>query len=311
MAVESRLPLSAFGVHVAVFFLFTLIIGGLSWAIMPTLGCWTEHKPMFLRWTILVSALLGAGTVGDAIASAIGYYLFGVDRSALHLFAESLLTALAAAVIVGAITTVIVSNKERLEGARAALQPQRLERERAERLATEAQLASLASRVQPHFLFNTLNSLFALIRENPAQSEQTVERPASLLRSSPDSAQTVPLEREIKLVGDCLEIQKTRLGDRLRFEVSVQPGIRAHVPPFSVQTLVENAMKHVAGQRREGVVLQVRAGRFDGDMVVFVTDNGPGFNPDSATAGHGLDNLQGWLRAAFRTSRASQVTGGR
>jgi LytS/YehU family sensor histidine kinase len=202
-------------------------------------------------------------------------------------------------VVVGVITTLIVSNQERLEASRAALATQRLERERAEKLAAEAQLASLSARVQPHFLFNTLNSISALIRENPEQAEQTLERLASLLRSSLDHTETVPLEQEIKLVQDYLEIQKTRLGERLHFAIMVEPGTQAAVPPFSVQTLVENAIKHVAGRRQEGVALRVQARRFGGDTVVFVTDNGPGFAEDSIQAGHGLDNLQGRLRAIY------------
>jgi two-component system, LytTR family, sensor histidine kinase AlgZ len=300
-AIVPSLPASDAYIDLAVFFLITLIISGLSWTVMPTLGEWTEHKPPLLRWTILVSALLGTGTLGTAIASAIGYYGFGVERgeSPLHLFGETLPVALPITVVAGVITTLIVSNKERLEASRMALQTQRLERERAEKLAAEAQLASLSSRVQPHFLFNTLNSISALIRDEPKQAEQTVERLASLLRSSLDQTTTVPLEQEIKLVRDYLDIQKTRLGERLHFEVTVEPGIQAAVPPFSIQTLVENAVKHVAGRRQEGVTVQIRARRFERNVVVFVSDNGPGFAEDSMKAGHGLDNLQGRLRAIY------------
>jgi two-component sensor histidine kinase len=301
MVVIPTLWLSDRHTDVAVFFLITLIIGGLSWAVMPTLSEWTEHKTLLLRWTILVSALLGTGTVGTAIASAIGFYGFGVERgqSPLHLFGETLPVALPITVVVGVITTLIVAGRERLEASRMALQTQRLERERAEKLAAEAQLASLSSRVQPHFLFNTLNSISALIREHPAEAEQTIERLASLLRSSLDNTETVPLEQEIKLVRDYLEIQKTRLGERLRFEVTLEPGVQALVPPFSVQTLVENAVKHVAGRRQEGVSLRIQARRFEGDIVIFVNDDGPGFTEESVKSGHGLDNLQGRLRAIY------------
>jgi LytS/YehU family sensor histidine kinase len=79
----------------------------------------------------------------------------------------------------------------------------------------------------------------------------------------------------------------------------MEPGIQAFVPPFSVQTLVENAAKHVAGRRQEGVNLQIQVRRFDGDVVVFVSDDGPGFAVDSIKAGHGLDNLQGRLQAIY------------
>lgn len=281
------------------FFVISLVIGGLSWIVMPLMGAWTEHKPLVLRWTILVSALVGTGTVGTALASAIGNYGFGAGRSAPDLFLTALPVALPVTIVAGVITTLIVSNKERLANTRSALQEQRLERERAEKLAAEAQLASLSSRVQPHFLFNTLNSISALIRENPAQAEQTIERLASLLRSSLDQTETVSLEQEIKLVRDYLEIQKTRMGDRLRFEISVQPGIRANTPPFSVQTLVENAVKHAGGRQLSGVALEIQARRFDSDVVVFVKDNGPGFAEDSMKAGHGLDTLQSRLRAIY------------
>lgn len=153
--------------------------------------------------------------------------------------------------------------------------------------------------MQPHFLFNTLNSISALIRENPAQAEQTIERLASLLRSSLDNAETVPLDQEMRLVRDYLDIQKTRQGERLTYEISVAPGLSAAVPPFSVQTLVENAVKHVAGRRQEGVDLKIRAAPINRDVVVFVTDNGPGFDPGSIQPSHGLDNLQSRLRAVY------------
>ena len=120
----------------------TLIIGGLSWMVMPTLAIETTHSPVLLRWTILVSALLGTGTVGTAITSAIGHYGFGAHRfpSALTLFGQMLPVALPITVVVGVITTVIAVSKGRLEASQLALQTQRLERERAEKLAAEAQL---------------------------------------------------------------------------------------------------------------------------------------------------------------------------
>jgi LytS/YehU family sensor histidine kinase len=128
-----------------------------------------------------------------------------------------------------------------------------------------------------------------------------VERLSSLLRSSLDPKETVPLHQELKLVGDYLEIQRTRLGDRLRYDMDIRmgAGIDPTVPPFAVQTVVENALKHVAALRQEGVALHLSAVRSDGRLVVEVTDDGPGFDPDAMKAGHGLDNLQGRLRALY------------
>lgn len=289
------------GTYIAIFLVHSLIISSLCWLVMPRLGEWTGNHPWAVRWTILVTALLGSAVAGTAVASLmLRYTLPFVSTVPFDVFfGVALETATPVTVIVGVITTLIVSGRERFEGSQAALQEQRLKRETAEKLAAEAKLASLTSRVQPHFLFNSLNSIAALIRQNPVEAEQTVQRLASLLRSSLDNTETVPLDEEIKLVGDYLEIQKTRFGERLTFQITVAPGTRAAIPPFSIQTLVENSLKHVAEQSPERLDLRVGASQLDGATVVSVSDNGPGFDARIMKAGHGLDNLRARLRAVY------------
>jgi signal transduction histidine kinase len=300
-----RVPLPAVLNVITVYFVFIVIIGGICWAVIPTLGEWTESKPVVLRWAIIVAALLVAGTLGSAIASPIVHYGFRIGPGGVFVvFAASLGQALPGTLIVGVLTTVIAAGTGRLKASQLALETQRLERERAEKLAAEAQLASLSSRVQPHFLFNTLNSIASLIQKDPRQAELTIERLASLLRSSLDATQTVPIEQEIKLVRDYLEIQKTRFGQRLQFDIAVAPDIHAAVLPFSVQSLVENSLKHVASQRPEGVAIVIRVTRLENDASVSVTDNGPGFDPTSMKSGRGLDVLQNRLRAMYGTRTA-------
>ena len=113
--------------------------------------------------------------------------------------------------------------RERLEETTLQLRTKELERERALKLATEAQLASLESRIHPHFLFNTLNSISSLIPEDPARAERLVEQMAALLRFSLDANQSglVPLSSELKIVADYLEIERARFGDRLRYQIDV------------------------------------------------------------------------------------------
>ena len=153
--------------------------------------------------------------------------------------------------------------------------------------------------MQPHFLFNTLNSISALVRENPSRAEALIERLASLLRSSLDGGQTVALDRELRLVADYLEIQQARFGSRLQYDLPEQTDLDVAVPPFAVQSVVENALKHVGSRRPEGVTVTVRATRFGDDLLVDVTDDGPGFEEDAIKAGHGLDNLQRRLLALY------------
>lgn len=298
---RATMPSPSLRINFEMVFQYAVVIASMAWLAMPRLGEWTDEWPWPLRWATLLTALFLLGTAGTALASMAVHLTVTEIRwiPVALLFHRAWRIAIPTTIIAGVITTLIVAGNDRLKLSQAALQEQQLQRERAEKLAAEARLASLTSRVQPHFLFNTLNSIAALIRENPAQAEQSVERLAALLRSSLDGAESVSIKQELKLVGDYLEIQKTRWGERLTFDISAEPGLRGDVPPFSVQTLVENSLKHVAGQRPQGVDLRIRAGRHDGDVIVSVTDDGPGFDAGSMKSGRGLDILQTRLQAKY------------
>jgi LytS/YehU family sensor histidine kinase len=156
--------------------------------------------------------------------------------------------------------------------------------------------------VHPHFLFNTLNSISALIREDPRTAERTVERLAALLRESLDIDRNrlVPLSRELRMVENYLEIEQTRYAARLRYAIDVPAGLAdVEVPPFCLQTLVENSVKHVAGARREGAEIRVSARQDGARAILEVTDDGPGFDAASVIPGHGIDNLRDRLTALF------------
>jgi signal transduction histidine kinase len=163
--------------------------------------------------------------------------------------------------------------------------------------AAQARLQSLESRLRPHFLFNTLNSIRVLIAEDPAAAEDMVVRLSSLLRASLDVADhaTVRLDRELELTISYLEIERTRFGDRFRYSVDVPADLRgAAVPPFALQTLVENSVKY------GGVDIRVRARADSGRLLLEVWDSGPGFPVELAVKqGHGLDNLRARLLAIW------------
>jgi LytS/YehU family sensor histidine kinase len=176
-------------------------------------------------------------------------------------------------------------------------------------MALEARLATLQSRLHPHFLFNTLNAISALIHDDPDRAERTVERLAALLRFSLDATQeaVIPLGDELKIVGDYLEIEHTRLGDRLSYAVKTHPAVTAcAVPPLAVQTLVENSIKHAIAPRPDGGHVCVEACPAGDRLLVSVWDDGPGFQAADIRPGHGLDNLQARLAARFgATARLS------
>jgi LytS/YehU family sensor histidine kinase len=162
---------------------------------------------------------------------------------------------------------------------------------------TQARLSSLESRLRPHFLFNTLNSILALIPEDPAAAEQMTVRLAALLRYSLDSSHhgTVRLEQELKVMTDYLEIEKTRFGSRLQYSVDVPPDLmQVDVPPFCLQTLVENSVKY------GGSEIRVSARNGNSRLVLSVWDSGQGLGKGAKLVpGHGLDDLRGRLAALW------------
>jgi sensor histidine kinase YesM len=203
----------------------------------------------------------------------------------------------------------------RYQAATLELRTKQVEQERAYKLLAEAQLSSLESRIHPHFLFNTLNSIAALIPSNPQLAEDTVGKLASLLRFSLNANHTglVPLSKELKVVRDYLEIEKTRFGPRLSYEIAVPAALNdVKVPPLALQSLVENSVKHVVSQRAQGARIQVRgsiASVEDSDRICLeVLDDGPGFSLDAITPEHGLGNLIARIELLFGPAGRLQVT---
>jgi LytS/YehU family sensor histidine kinase len=270
------------------------------YSLFPVAMHLTAAWPRAAASLVYVITMAVCAAAGTALAFMVPLIVAGTPAGDVAVaFRENLAGTLPVTIVICVVMIVHGNAKARLEVTELSLKTQQLERERAEKLATEAQLASLSSRVQPHFLFNTLNTISGLIREQPSRAEAMIEHLSSLLRSSLDGREVVPIAQELKLVTDYLEIQRTRLGSRLRYDLAVADNAAGVVPPFALQTMVENSLKHIAGRRPEGVVLRIGIRR-DGDRLVLdVTDDGPGFDPDAMRAGHGLDILARRLRAIF------------
>jgi two-component system sensor histidine kinase AlgZ len=216
--------------------------------------------------------------------------------------------------ILGVVVSVAIFSYEslaaQLQETRLRLQQRELEQERERKLALEARLASLESRIHPHFLFNTLNSISALIPVDAERAEQMLGRLAALLRSSLDSTRRslIPLSAELGLVKSYLEIESARLGDRLRFRFDAAPDTQELlVPPLAVQCLVENAVKHGIAKQVSGGEIEVVAEREAAGLRVEVRDSGPGFDLAGVASGHGLENLVARLEARFGSAARLEV----
>ncbi|HUK33914.1 MAG TPA: histidine kinase [Vicinamibacterales bacterium] len=280
--------------------LLPITIGSFAWTLFPVVMHATAEWHRATAWIFYLATMVLCAWAGTAVVATVPFLVGVLDaRDIATLFRQNIVGTVPVTIVIGIAMILIGRSKARIEATELSLRTQQLERERAEKLAAEAQLASLSSRVQPHFLFNTLNSISGLIRQKPAQAESMIEHLSSLLRASLDGRELVDVAQELKLVTDYLEIQRMRLGDRLRYDLAVAPDVSGRLPPFSVQTLVENSLKHVASRRPDGIAIRIEVLRDGKELSVSVTDDGSGFDPDAMRAGHGLDILKRRLRGVF------------
>lgn len=173
----------------------------------------------------------------------------------------------------------------------------RLDHERTRRIQAEtsraqAELQALRAQINPHFLFNTLHSLMALVREDPQAAEDALEQFAGLLRYAlrvhKDCLEEVLLREEWMFVSDYLALEQLRLGDRLRLETEVDPqALECRVPAFCLQPIVENAVRHGIASRSSAGRLTIRA-YCNSDLILQVKDDGPGAMPCAFNDSHGL-----------------------
>jgi len=280
-------------------------IGGVAFLLIPRVWEQSRCLPAWAQWSFRISAMLASCLIGALIAGLVFVGLRWQPMSAYWpQFFGSFRLAAFLTIVAGVSIGIYSTLRERLEETTLQLRTKELERERALKLATEAQLASLESRIHPHFLFNTLNSISSLIPEDPARAERLVEQMAALLRFSLDAHQSglVPLERELKIVGDYLEIERARFGDRLRYRIDIPVELtESQIPPLALQTLVENSVKYAVAPERAGGEIRIHGARSNGSFLLEVSDSGPAFQLESAPAGHGLDNLKGRLSTLFGT----------
>jgi sensor histidine kinase YesM len=252
----------------------------------------------FLFLSMMLFSTVGCG-LAQTLLMAIGLVVpqhFWLD------YLHTLRVALPLAAVFGLGALVHGLLRERVRAAEQKLHEKEAAEERVRKLAVEARLRSLESRIHPHFLFNTLNSISSLIAVNPSRAEQIVGRLAALLRASLDSSNQllIPLQQELAMVESYFDIERARFGDKLRESTEVSDELRsAKVPPMSVQALVENAVKHGITPQSNGGEIVVAASIEQGNLRIAVRDTGPGFNLGAVPAGHGLDNLVQRLDALF------------
>jgi hypothetical protein len=169
------------------------------------------------------------------------------------------------------------------------------------RLVSQAELRALQSQIHPHFLFNALNTLYGIIPREAKGARNTVLNLADILRYFLETGKTfLPLERELHIIKAYLEVEKLRLGDKLRVEIDVEPeALHLPIPILSIEPLVENAVKHGIAPKVEGGLVRLDVTLENGSLRVAVSDTGAGFKESGEKSGVGLENVTRRLQLCY------------
>lgn len=196
--------------------------------------------------------------------------------------------------IVVSVTTAVLHSRRARERERGSLE--------LEARLVRARLDALRTQLQPHFLFNALNAISALVHTNPDAADEMIANLSDFLRLTLElgDAQQIPLRRELDLVDRYLAVEQVRFADRLTVERAVDPlTLDREVPPLVLQPLVENALRHGLQPRRGPGRLMVGA-RIESDgLVLFVEDDGVGLDPGRVREGIGLANTRSRLETLY------------
>jgi sensor histidine kinase YesM len=312
-ATQTVFGMKAEGMRHAWGYLFlTVTLTWLPWALATPLIARLGRRSSLLlpspSWLLHAAACLTMGVVSAGWNAFLYYslnpYLLSRQQPLLemwkHKFVYCLLSTL---ILYGFILMVIF-----MLDARERLARQQAETARLNEQLSKAQLNALRRQIEPHFLFNCLNAVAGLVREN--RDDDAVGMIAGLSdflrRVTQDSNRhEVPLAEEMELVGRYLDIQKVRFADRLQLNVDVPKDLLpAQVPALILQPLVENAVKHGIAKRVQGGLLRISAARSNGTLTLSVYNDGPALPPECETCegGVGLANVQTRLRSLYGNS---------
>lgn len=279
-------------------------------------GAWARHAAIHLLWSACFSA--GELTLESALYSRL--HLFPPDfRAALvQLLARGFHGGILDYWIVLGAQWAVLYYQRYQERSQEVLKFDLRASELQSQLVS-AQLSALKMQLQPHFLFNTLNAITVLVRQQKSKdAEQMLGHMSDLLRGVLEDvdAQEVSLRRELEYLHLYLSIERVRFADRLRMEISADPATReASVPHLILQPIVENAIRHGIGASSSAGRILISTARIDGLVEIRVQDDGPGFSTghSSAHEGIGLANTRARLQRLYGASARLDIencTGG-
>lgn len=208
--------------------------------------------------------------------------------------------------MVGIVFSIIISAgfvyRERLEAKIARLKEIEIENEKLRRIESEARLNGLQAKLNPHFLFNILNSTAALIYDDPVKAEKSIVRLSNLYRKvlSISNQTFIPIAEELELIEDYLELEKMRFEDKLSYHMTCSEDLKSErIPGLLIEPLVENVIKHGSAHSAAAIQIDIHITAQNGHIAIEVADSGPGFEVEKADFGFGLFSIQERLKLLF------------
>jgi two-component sensor histidine kinase len=177
-----------------------------------------------------------------------------------------------------------------------------LDRLKLESMVKELELKTIKSHINPHFIFNSLNSIRALVDENPERARKAITELSNILRSSmqAEKAETVTLQKELSIVEDYLALEHMRFEERLKVQMDIDPDTLGQpVPPMMLQTLVENSIKHGIAKLVNGGIVRIAAD-FKGDNLELLVQNTGQINGNINGDGFGIKSTQDRLNLMYQ-----------
>jgi LytS/YehU family sensor histidine kinase len=185
-----------------------------------------------------------------------------------------------------------------------------LDRLKLESTVKELELKTIKSHINPHFIFNSLNSIRALVDENPKRARRAITELSNILRSSmhAEKSETVTLERELDIVKDYLALEQMRFEERLKIEFDIdEDTLQQQVPPMMLQTLVENAIKHGISKQVLGGVVRIVAVFKDNVMQLQVQNTGQLVGSPDNGEGFGIKSTQDRLNLMYQGKAVFEI----
>jgi sensor histidine kinase YesM len=187
----------------------------------------------------------------------------------------------------------------------------KIERFQWEAAVKDFELKTLKSQLNPHFMFNALNSIRALIEENPERAQETITQLSNIFRYSLriEKTETVPLEDEIRIVRDYLALEKVRYEERLSYSITIDMDAnKVEIPPMMIQTLVENGIKHGIAKLHSGGAISIKASVDDTNLTIQITNSGSFSESDlQNTQGFGVSNTKQRLQIIYGPSAGFKI----